>query len=100
MAQFTWLLSRLLDTPLPHPMKLETLIWSVSGKECVHMLVSRASHYSYLLSVCVYVCVCVCVCSNYGRADLSKRRFVKLVSQLDDNIMYLCMAQVGEVCVQ
>ena len=61
MAQFTWLLSRLLDTPLPHPMKLETLIWSVSVKECVHMLVSRASYYSYLLSVCVYVCVCMCV---------------------------------------
>ena len=36
--------------------------------------------------------------SNYGRADLSKRKFLKLVSQLDDNIMYLCMAQVGEVC--
>ena len=50
--------------------------------------------------VCVCVSVCVHVCSNYGRADLSKRRFVKLVSQLDDNIMYLCMAQVGEVCAQ
>lgn len=61
MAQFTWLLSRLLDTPLPHPMKLEKIIWSVTGKECVHMLVPT-SHYSHFLSVCVCVCLCMCMC--------------------------------------
>ena len=61
---------------------------------CVQLYVT---HISFVCVVCV--CVCVCVCSNYGRADLSRKKFQKLISQLDDNVLYLCMAQVGQVCV-
>ena len=85
-AQFTWLLSRLLDTPLPHPMKLEKIIWSVIGKErvlvprahttptsclsvcvsvcvCVHMLPRESTQHTAPTS-CLSVCVCVCVCAH------------------------------------
>jgi hypothetical protein len=32
---------------------------------------------------------------DYGRSDLGHRKFTKMVSKLDSNVLFLCMTQVG-----